>query len=213
MDYLTIFSWVPKIALVLLVLIGGLIFWEIFSLFSAKKKKAASEEIPQELKQAAAPLKFPQEELKAKKPSLKFFRPKKTFLLLSILGLLFGLATTLFLVGQRQEIRKQAQEEAVLTPLLTPTESPNVQCLSIKVYKVKDGVWEDLSKQLSLLKNGDEVKIAVLGSGPFNSALFKVNQEMVGLGPSSLKNPFGEFYVDYKIPKNTVDFKFEVELL
>lgn len=208
MDYLTIFSWVPKIALILLVLIGGLIFWEIFSLLSAKKKKAASGEIPQELEQAAAPLKFPQEELKAKKPSLKFFGPKTTLLLLSVLGLLFGLVTTLFVVGQRQEIRKMAQEETVSTP-----QNINVQCLSIKIYKVKDGVWEDLTKQLSLLKNGDEVKIAVLGSGSFNSALFKVNQEMVGLGPSSLKNPFGEFYVDYKIPKNTVDFKFEAELL
>lgn len=100
------------------------------------------------------------------------------------------------------------------TPSPSPTLPPEItaRCSDVKAYDLN---WNQLSKSdLSTLSSGDKVRFSVLGnssSGTFDKARFEVNGN--GIGETTTKKPGSEeFYIEYTIPTNTIDFEVKGEI-
>lgn len=99
-----------------------------------------------------------------------------------------------------------------------------VDCLDVKAYKhPSQDKWVLLSSNdLKELKAGEKISFTVTGKGPniskFTKAKFKVNSESVV--ESTTKKPRGatdpndevEFYIDYTIPSQTIDFRVQASI-
>jgi len=98
-------------------------------------------------------------------------------------------------------------------PDITPTPAPNTppQCINIKVY---DTSWKQLAtSDLTNLKAGDKINLAVAGSkgssGTIDKAKFKVNG--TDLTETTQKHN-SEFYSEYTVPASVTSFSVNVQL-
>lgn len=94
----------------------------------------------------------------------------------------------------------------------TPITTVSARCSEIKVY---DEEWIQLSsEELSQLSSGDIIRLSVIGetdSGSFDKARFTVN----GIQRAEVKQQkpgTTEFYDEYVIPEETVDFEVDAEV-
>ncbi|MBI4130644.1 hypothetical protein HY468_04975 [Candidatus Roizmanbacteria bacterium] len=244
MEVTALFSFVPKIAFVFLIIIGILIVVELVHLLQSHRKKTIVDEPP-------VPDQQPQE---APLPSVKFptsgfvMTPqqqksrggghKKTVVTILIILIVFVI---LFLgihllsqIGQPPADTQpvpQAEPQETTTPTPAPTLAPventiastsgiplaspntNQQVPEIRIYTSdKDGNWILRGdQQLSSLQAGDSLYIAVFSPLPYTSAQFIINEKEYTSEP--VLSPFNEFYIQYQIPDNVVDFHIAVHLI
>lgn len=100
----------------------------------------------------------------------------------------------------------------------TTTQAPTGQCTATKLYiKDIDGNWSVATpaQVAAGVKIGDQIRIATKGSGRvFTSGRFRVKVGDAAFGdwlPSTVKNEFGEYYVNYTIPSGgTFDIQAQV---
>jgi len=99
----------------------------------------------------------------------------------------------------------------ILTPTLTPTSTPPPSCKMIKIY---DSSGKIIPKEdLTALKPGDKIMIAVSGGGEFDKARVRINSmDWLPENETDKKNANGEFYIEYTIPAGVTKFKIEAEL-
>jgi hypothetical protein len=112
------------------------------------------------------------------------------------------------------------------TPSVTATPIPqvNASCDTLYVYKIEGNInnpdsWTKLNNdELSQLKAGDTVYFTVVvktDSGEFTKARFNINgnqlPEVTTTKPGSFPEGTKEFYEDYTIPENTIDFSVNAE--
>lgn len=153
------------------------------------------------------------------KPKKKNYK-KSIGIILGILVIFSGIGTGLILLKQRQDIREKASNlEVDQQDIRENVENPsplavnldrsaviNAQCLQIKAYSTN---WTSLSvNDLKNLKAGDKVRFTVKGkatSGNFSKARFTINSATKP--ETSQKKPnTDEFYIEYVIPNNIVNF-------
>jgi len=118
------------------------------------------------------------------------------------------------LIFQSREDKTNCTTTSTSTPVSTPTATPTITaaCLNVKAY---DTSFNELdATDLTLLKSGDKVRFAVLGTtsgGSIDKARFSINGG--SYQETTLKKPgTEEFYYEYTIPAGTVSFSVTAQL-
>lgn len=105
---------------------------------------------------------------------------------------------------------------ALLTPTPTPTVAPlpQAQCVNVKLYRVRGTQWMPI-RDFSRLIAGDTVTLAVAGAtnvGIIDKARFRMNGAPPRWQETTQINPYGEYYVEYQLPKDAQGLDIEAQI-
>lgn len=222
-----LFSFIPKIAIFLLLLVGGFIMYEISSIFRIKlpkKQKKVLIEDPNTMQ----PLKFPHvPSTLLKKPPVAAHQPiPHRVLVKRIVGMVLlvvfgGLAYFVFVVNSPAEFfstfrlfpDRSALPDTV-NPRPTETPVPLVEYgaeLLLYVETAQDPWMQTTQDELSLLSPGDTIKIAVKTDMEPNEIEITVNGKNIPLSVD--KSPLDHPYAKYTIPEDTSEFHIAARVL
>jgi hypothetical protein len=107
-------------------------------------------------------------------------------------------------------------QKALLTPTATPTPVllPQAQCTNVKLYRVRGTQWIPI-RDVSALSAGEKVTLAVIGAtnqGIIDKARFRINGSPARWQETTSVNQYGEYYIDYALPKDAEALDIEAQI-
>ncbi|MCR4263204.1 MAG: hypothetical protein NUV98_00610 [Candidatus Roizmanbacteria bacterium] len=227
MNLPALFSFIPKIAIFLLLIVGGYIIYELTTIFRSKlpkKVKKTTEENPDTMQ----PLKFPHVSNKLlnkspvvtkKKLPLKTLTTRMTAVL--ILAGIGGLAYYLFVLNDPYGLlapfnlfpdHSNRPDVANQQPTATPTQAIDYGTEMLLYVETEEDAWMPTTQEeLSLLSPGDTIKIAIKTTIPPGEIEITVNGKNVPLSVD--KSPLGYPYAQYVIPEGESEFRIAARVL
>jgi len=227
MNLPALFSFIPKIAIFLLLVVGGFIAYELTALFKSKLPKK-EKKTPEENPDTMQPLKFPHvsNPILKKSPvsSKQKLMPKalvaKIAAILALAGI-GGLAYYLFVLNDPYQLlssfnlfpdHANRPNTANQQPTSTPTQPIDYATEMLLYIEMTDDAWTQIfEEELSLLSPGDTLKIAIKTDIPPHEIEITVNGKKVPL--SIDKTPLGHPYAKYTIPEGESEFHIAARVL
>jgi len=212
MDWSTIISFIPKLAATALVILGGLIAYELYGLYQSKKQ---ADELDNKKNTDYVVSRFPQSLVKiirlkkAKIIRVGYQSPRnKLFLIIGIPTLLIFMLV--FVTGATFILNKMTNNtQPEPASQNQPTQQAANPVLHIYQY-LEDGTIISIHEEdLTLLTPGTKIMISVSTTRTAQNVLFQVNDEAYE-PPLDQKNDNGEIYIDYELKPGVVNYHVEV---